>query len=497
MALCGATVMNPRRVTIVGGGYSGASAAVQLARHCVDALAITIVEPRAELGHGLAYSSLDADHRLNGNPSVHLVDPADPREFERWYLRENLLARDPEALAADGALFFRRHDFGRFVSQALRAHATAHGARSSIRHLRDRAVGASRRGSAFAVATEGGARLETDLLIVATGNAPAPLPRPFGAELARHPAVVEMPFAIERMRAVDPDARVLVLGTGLTALDAITTLLQNGHRGTISAVSRRGLRPRPQRPFVPNADGPTIVDRIEGPLPPFVERCGTHPTGRGLLRAVRSRIRDGAATGETWHAGFDEFRDVLRQVWTRVEDREKRRILRHVRALYDVHRFRAPPQNDAIVRDAEADGRVTFRAARLLSAQAAGGGRAIELRLAPKDTGRVASETFDAVVNCIGLDPSAGVRRNPLLGALVHEGLLTIDPTGLGFAVDARCRAIPARGGASGALRVVGPPTAGSLADPLGAVFIAVQIRDALSDLIARTPGGPAPYNRA
>jgi uncharacterized NAD(P)/FAD-binding protein YdhS len=291
---------------------------------------------------------------------------------------------------------------------------------------------------------------------------------------------------------------VLVVGTGLTALDALTTLLRNGHHGTITAVSRRGLRPRPQRPPVEPTEGmPTLLERIDGPIPPFVRQCGAQPTGRRLLRALRSRIRDVEASGDTWHAAFDEFRDVLWQVWSRIECPEKRRILRHARAWYDIHRFRAPPQNDAIVREAEREGRVTFRAARLLAAATTADGRAIELQLQPRGTNVIRVEAFDAIINCIGADPVAGIHGNPLLAALVDDGLLAIDPTGLGFAVDQQCRAIGRGGEACDRLRVIGPPTAGALGDPLGAIFIAAQIRRALSGMLARGPGTLAPYNRS
>src|SRR5206468_8079227 len=43
-------------IVIVGGGFTGAAAAVQLARASATPLDISIVEPRAELGRGVAYS---------------------------------------------------------------------------------------------------------------------------------------------------------------------------------------------------------------------------------------------------------------------------------------------------------------------------------------------------------------------------------------------------------------------------------------------------------
>ncbi|HET7136050.1 MAG TPA: FAD dependent oxidoreductase, partial [Casimicrobiaceae bacterium] len=56
---------------------------------------------------------------------------------------------------------------------------------------------------------------------------------------------------------------------------------------------------------------------------------------------------------------------------------------------------------------------------------------------------------------------------------------------GVGFAVDARCRPIGANGAPSDAVRVIGPPTAGAFGDPLGAIFIAAQIRRMLPGVYA------------
>ena len=43
---------------------------------------------------------------------------------------------------------------------------------------------------------------------------------------------------------VAPNSTILILGTGLTMVDAAIGLSESGHRGPIVAVSRRGLLPR-------------------------------------------------------------------------------------------------------------------------------------------------------------------------------------------------------------------------------------------------------------
>jgi len=83
---------------------------------------------------------------------------------------------------------------------------------------------------------------------------------------------------------------------------------------------------------------------------------------------------------------------------------------------------------------------------------------------------------FDAVVNCTGLDAVAGLAANPFLSSLHEAGWIRRDASGIGFEVDAECRAVGADGVANTVLRLVGPPTVGSFGDPIGAMFIGGQI---------------------
>lgn len=467
-------------ITIVGGGYSGASLAVQLVRAAGAPVAVTVVEPRAEPGYGVAYSTADRDHRLNGPLDNHMVDPTQPEGLRQWCERTGLLERDPEALASNGALYVRRGDFGSYVAGTVRAHAQT-GSGSTVRHHRASAVGLATGAAGATVLLSDGAVLASDLVALATGNGGARLPAAL-ADVARHPGVVADALDAPSIESLTPDARVFMLGSGLTALDVMSTLLRRGHRGPIVSLSRHGLRPRPQRPRRKDFTVAGLLERIEADVPGFV---GPPPWSmRALTRALRQRIGEAQAAGLDWQGAFDELRNVVWQVWPRLPIAEKRRFLRHLRPWYDAHRFRVPPQNDEMVRAAEAAGRVAFHTGRLVSVEEAGGGA---LRVTWNDAasrGPVARD-FDALVNCTGLDPSCGARDNPFLARLVADGILRPDATGIGFEVDAQCRPVSREGVAQARLRMIGPPTAGTFGDPLGVIFIAPQIRRMLPALLA------------
>jgi uncharacterized NAD(P)/FAD-binding protein YdhS len=462
-------IVSVSRVAIVGGGYSGAAMAVQLARATGHSIGITIVERRAEVGRGLAYSTPDPDHRLNGPIDNHLVDPSTPDELLRWCEAGGIFERDREVQGSNGALYIRRGDFGAHVRDVVLA-------TPGIRHHRGMATALD--GDDVVVGAD---RIGADVVIVATGNGTSSLPGAF-AELSGHPAVLADPFDVERLRAIAPDARVLLVGGGLTALDAISTLLRASHRGPVKAFSRHGVRPRPPRS--PLAAGSTtgLMDRIDGEMPGYATPLIDRASILAFSRALRARIAEAVARDEPWQPAFDELRNSVWRFWPHLPTAEKRRFLRHLRTWYDAHRFRTPPQNEEMALAAERSGQLTYPTGRIRQARAADG--AIAVRWTDR-AGASVEERFDAVVNCTGLDPAFGAATNPFLRDLLDQGLIRRDPCGLGFEVDALCRPIGRGGQPSPRLRIIGPPTAGTFGDPLGVPFIAPHIRRMLPGVLA------------
>jgi len=474
-----------KRIVIVGGGFSATSAAVQLVRRSAAALDITVVEPREYIGGGLAYSSDEPDHRLNGQPGMHSPDPADIGMFARWCDDNGAHAADPAARLANGTTFLRRSVFRKFLQETVARHASWPTG-SSIRHLRDRAVDVVPGALAQTVVTAGGAALACDMVVLAPGHTRARLPASFGAGFADHARVIVDPLAKAHLPTLPSDERVLVLGSGLTAYDIVSTLLTGGHRGSIDVVSRRGLRPQAQRP--PPAPGmpplPPMLARLAAPPDPFIRAAGSPPTVRALLRALRRQIRTLGRDGESWDASFDHLRDMVGQVWPGMAVAEKRRFFRQLRPWYDTHRFRVAPQNAVMVASAEQSGQVRFRAASIEGAAADGADAPLRIALRLRRTSATQVVAYDRVINCSGVD-STHPSAIPLYAALLERGMLCIDPSGVGLAVDGHYRAIARDGSAAGRLRLVGPPTLGARGDPLGSAFIGIQVYNMIPDLLA------------
>jgi len=457
-----------QQVAIVGGGLSGAAIAYHLARQVDPALVqITVIEPRPALGQGLAYSTPDSDHRLNVPDKKMSLSVDDPEDFHRWLHSPEAPALPGGSATLRGEIFAPRRVFAAYVAARLAPDLAS----GRIRHLQDRAVSAEALADGrLVIHGAGGARLVADQLVLAVSH-PAPrLPAEI-APLAGHPALVADAYAQGALAGIAPTDRVLLVGSGLTAADVVATLMRRGHLGRIDLLSRHGRFSAPHGP----AQAETSGDFAGAPA----------RTARGLLRRVRAVLAADAAAGLTWHAAFDRLRAQGPAIWAALPAPERRRFLRHLRGLWDVHRFRIAPQTHAILQNSIASRRVRPLAGQIVSARAEGRSAILEIR--PRKSRALLTLEVDRIVLATGPSHAEAIRQSPFLTALAERGLIAPDPLGLGLATAPSGAACRADGSANGRILIAGPLARGTVGELMGvpevtgwALRLAAEIRDRL-----------------
>ena len=243
--------------------------AVHLLRDAPAPLEISLIERRPVLGEGLAYSTSLGTHVLNVPAHKMGAFAGDIEDFQRW-----LRALEPEfgEFAPHG--FVPRIWYGTYLRSILAEAERAAPEGVHLTRIVDTAESVEVGGSGLTVGLASGDQVQADRLVLALGNLPAGDPPLQAGALADQPAYVSDPWDTEAVRAIPADADVLLIGTGLTMVDWAFSLGRQGHRGTIHAVSRRGL--------VPRAHGPAPAIELD----PAVLSAGS--TARGLSRAIRA-----------------------------------------------------------------------------------------------------------------------------------------------------------------------------------------------------------------
>jgi len=377
---------SPETVGIIGGGASGALAAIHLLRESPVPVRVVVVEPRAALGRGVAYGTADVGHLLNVRAGCMSAFPDEPDHFVQWAHRLS----DTDARA-----FLPRAWYGEYLRSML----------GPVDHVRARVADVVRDGSRVAMVLDGGSVVPCDRMVLAPGPPPPRWPVPLGGPGGRW---IEDPWAPGALAELGPEEPVLLVGTGLTAVDIALGLGAAGHQ-RIVATSRHGLLPaaHPDEPF------PTLPV-----VPP------TRPTARSLLDWAHAT----AAEVGDWRPVVDALRPHTDAIWGALSEAERRRLLRHVQRRWEVLRHRMAPSVATRVSTLRQSGQLAVVTGGVRSARISGGG--IDVVLADRTV------RFGAVVNCSGPPPDIRRSGHPLIRALLARGVVRPGPLGLGLDTD-------------------------------------------------------------
>lgn len=438
-----AAAANARRIGIVGGGYSGVMVAAHVLRTAKEPVHVTLFDRQASLGEGPAYRTVDARHLLNVPAARMSAWPDRPDDFLAW-----ARGRDASVGPYD---FLPRKTYGEYVRASLARAAEEASESAGIEVVRDEVLHARHASDAstsegrWLVEAERSGSHRFDALVLTTGHRPPddPLGARFAGSTTRY---VRDPWSSLALSAIAPDEPVLLLGTGLTAVDVLLTVARQPRTAPVVALSRRGL--------VPSGHAPTFVDVVpaESWVGPLLERGPI--TARELLHATRLRIAAHVAEGGDWRSVIDGIRPLTATLWRALGPVEGDRFMRHVRPFWEVRRHRMAPAVAAEVQRLVDAGSFETLAARVVSAEGDEDGVWVTSRRRGEST--TTRTRFAWVVNCTGPGTGPFVQSTPLLRDLVEAGHLSPDALGLGVHTDASGRALDANGAPQSDLFVVG-----------------------------------------
>lgn len=458
-----------KTIAIVGGGVSGALTAYHLIRNEAPARVI-VIEPRAELGLGLAYSTPSYQHLLNVPAGKISALPDQPDHFLRWLQRHY----DAKMTEAD---FAPRAIFGNYIQSLLQTIPDVEHRQTYVQDCRivgDQAM----------LDLADGTKLLSDAVVLAVGNFdPAPL-RGVAEETIASGVYRHSAWEAATYSNLPADAPVTLIGSGLTAVDVLLRLRETGHRGQVTTISRHGIFPHRHALYQP-----LQASAIAGHVP---------VKARELLHQVHLAIK----AGFEWRAVIDSLRERTNELWLALPLVEQQRFRRHLQRRWDVVRHRmAPPIADRVEAELAA-GTLVKRRGSLHAVLPSALGALVQIRTG---SGGLAEIAAARVINCTG--PNMNYHRvgSPLLDSLFARGLAVAGPLDSGLWTDRSGALRNLDGSFSRILFDVGPGRQGTLLESIAvpelrhqavelAAFLTAQLHDqapaeegAASEMASRT----------
>jgi uncharacterized NAD(P)/FAD-binding protein YdhS len=443
----GHSLTNDADILIVGGGLSGAMLAAQLMRR-PGRCRVLVIEPRAELGRGVAYSAVELGHTLNGNAARVSLDPDNADDFTQWlteYIEAGGWPESDQQHVPVSELFPPRGIFGLYARQRL-ADAQALGALngSTVEHVQAEVVDLQADADAVRLTLSDGRSLQGAFAVLATGMFPAactPQTRSCGLN-----AAALDPWDVAAMQRLDPQSTVMIIGSGLTMVDAVVSLDQAGHRGPIEVFSRHGLRPHVRR------QPPAWVD--------FLAQDQHIRTPRQLMRELRRHCRDAIAQGVDWQAPLNTVRAHIGRLWHQATDVQRRQFVRHVRPWWESHHHRSAPLSAELVERLHQQGRLRIHAASFEGIERSAG-EGVSIRLRRRGEAHTCVVSAGALINSSGIEYDWRRVARPLPRQLLARGLVRPGPLALGIAAEVDGAVLSAEGQPASRLFAMGPPLRG------------------------------------
>jgi uncharacterized NAD(P)/FAD-binding protein YdhS len=454
-------------IAVIGAGFSGTLLSLSLQAAAPAGTRIRLIEGAGRFAVGPAYATTNPNHLLNAPAGRMSAFPDQPLDFVHW------LQSQPKSHAGevepDESTFASRGRYGAYLQQLLERGLRMQ-RRCRLELVDDQVTGIEESADRVTLLMASGAVVLADLAVLAVG-----LPRsaPFHPEIA----VLEAaglwrrdPWAPAGYATLASVAPVLLVGSGLTMIDTVISLLDAGHVGPVHAISRHGLLPHR------HASQP-LVPAVLPPLP------------RGLLPLVRC-IRNEAVQAADWRAVIDALRPNIPGLWRDLCEREQHQFMRHLRAWWDVHRHRMAPQIADRIEAAQASGQLRVCAGRIMGLVIDNGLANVTIR----HRARRDQQTFVAarVIDCTGHGCDISRNTTPFLRQIFRSGLARPDRISLGLDVTAEGSLINATGTASARLFAVGALTRGGAWELTAVPELRRQCVDTARVLGSRLAGLPA-----
>lgn len=445
-------------IVIVGGGCSGTLVAAQLLRKGYQGR-LVIIEPRRELGRGVAYSTLFDNHLLNVPAGKMSAFPDQPSHFVDWLRVQGCTA------AAEAGMFAPRRVYGEYLAHVLKHEVDCSPGGGAFSRICGEAVAVRAEGDVAHVTVSNGDCIKADSVVLAVGNPSSS--QNFNVEMAGieelfHPSS----WANDALSLRFPSERILLLGTSLTAIDSALSLLSQSENSTVHMVSRRGFLPHAHQVCLP---------------PPEFEPL--HGTGSlaPTLKGLRARVQQMKEMGFCWRVAIDSLRPVSNQIWQGLPLADQRMFLRHLRPYWELHRHRVAPVIAEQTKRYLAEGRLRVNAGRVRKLVRTGD--SIEVRVSRRNAADLQLEV-DRVINCTGIQEDYRYRPRPLARQLIADGIASANDLGIGFRTDGNGALINSERKASKLIFTLGPPRQGELFETIAVPEIRAQAEELARHLI-------------
>lgn len=459
-----------KHIVIIGGGFCGTITATNLIRGAKSSLKITVVNSGAPFNLGVAYNTYSSTHLLNvaaGNMSVF---PEDMGHFTNWIKSKDEYKEFETDLLAK--TFLPRNLFGEYIKSVWESTLASKSNHIEFTLTDDYVSDLEfEEKNSVKVILKNGSTIVADYVVLATGNSLPRNPQIAHMDYYKSPTYYRNPWTVESVRNLHPGKDVLIIGNGLTMVDTVIGLIENGFANKIYSVSTNGFGVLAHRHFGLSYTG--LVKELENRYE--LQR---------LVSIVNKHIKKVRKLGISAGPVIDSLRPYSHKIWQSFTLEEKKQFINKFRHMWGVARHRLPVFIYDIIEKLRIEGQLIVYQGKLVDITEKGN----EVLVTFHNAKQKSDETLKVqrVINCTGPETSIYKTLNPLLRKLADKGILSADPLELGVNTDiSTYNIINSKGRKLNNLFTLGTNLKGSLWETIAVPELRVQCRE-LSNVLLK-----------
>lgn len=403
-------------VAIVGAGFSGTMVLINLIQLLEHSVHLTIIEKSGRFAEGVAYSTTEKCHILNVTAKDMGAFADNPNHFYEWLQNNKPLWEDKfPGVTIQPLTFAPRMLYALYLKRLFKeALREAEKKQITVECITGEVTSID---SSSTLEVDGKPLIHAKAIVLAS-NIPTSKSLISESNLANYvPNIWQAASETPLKKNIDKELTTVIIGTGLTMVDAFLSLKNHGYKGKIIAISKTGTL-QESHGHLPIEIPPTPIDETTTPL-----------TAANLLKILRHAVKQAKNEGRQWQGIWQAIRPHTIPTWMHLPLKEKSRVTRYLLSLWSKYRHRIPEEVNSQLQSAIQSGQLKIESGKVIGIKQT----PTVLEVIIKDKKPLAA---DFVLNCSGAEINLKHTTSPLLQNLIKNKLIQVHPLNLGIQAD-------------------------------------------------------------
>jgi uncharacterized NAD(P)/FAD-binding protein YdhS len=408
------------KIGIIGGGFCGIMTAVHLIEKYTEPLELVLFSEDELFSKGIAYYPYSKKQLLNVVAGRMSAYPGNPDHFLAWVCNRPEFSHLEKSLVAIS--FLPRYLYGEYLTWIWNdAIDKAVLKNFKISIISGMVYDLDFIEGGISLTTGDGKQISADYCILATGNQLPGNPEIRNKSAFKSKMYFQNPWKTESVADVNDNLPVFIIGNGLTMVDTVLGLLENGYKGNIYSVSNNGFN------ILPHRHSGLVYTKLVSELHDYISLAE-------LVRLVNKHIKIVRKLGISAEPIIDSLRLHTQPIWRSLTDREKLVFMSRLRHLWGVARHRIPLHIHDKIQQLRIDGRLHIKSGKINDINESGD--SLKVEYFDKKNLCIQNIEVSRVINCTGPETDLSKVEGIFFRHCLDKGIIVQDSLRLGIRTD-------------------------------------------------------------